>query len=76
LFNQVWAVKYYVINLVPKEKINIGVPTYGRSFTMGGFTDSTPGSLSSSAGDPGQYTNTSGFLAYYEVGTQMGHLLF
>ncbi|KAB7499949.1 putative chitinase 3, partial [Armadillidium nasatum] len=51
----------------PKEKMIIGMPTYGRSFTLTnprGFIVNAP---STGGGVAGKYTGEEGFLAYYEV---------
>lgn len=55
----------------PPEKLIMGVPFYGKSFTLnpgnknyniGTLVDKTTG-----AGEPGKYTQEAGTLAYYEV---------
>lgn len=64
-------IAYYWNNLgVPKEKINIGIPFYGRSFNIGSYTHQNAvkeGLLSSGPGNAGTFTKTNGLLAYYEV---------
>lgn len=51
----------------PKEKLMIGMPTYGRSFTLVDETKFDIGAPASGGGKPGNYTAESGFAAYYEV---------
>jgi chitinase len=51
----------------PKEKILIGMPTYGRSFTLVNETQFDIGAPASGGGMPGKFTNEAGFLSYYEV---------
>ncbi|CAH1391338.1 unnamed protein product [Nezara viridula] len=50
----------------PKEKLIIGMPTYGRSFTIS-TPKNTVNSPASGGGKAGEYTKEAGFLAYYEI---------
>lgn len=51
----------------PKEKLMIGMPTYGRSFTLVDKDKFDIGAPASGGGVAGNFTNESGFLSYYEV---------
>ena len=51
----------------PKEKLMIGMPTYGRSFTLVDHDKFDIGAPASGGGTPGKYTGESGFMSYYEV---------
>lgn len=51
----------------PKEKLLIGMPTYGRSFTLQDQDKFDIGSPAKKGGSPGKYTGEEGFLAYYEI---------
>lgn len=51
----------------PKEKLMIGMPTYGRSFTLVDKDKFDIGAPASGGGIAGNFTNESGFLSYYEV---------
>lgn len=51
----------------PKDKLVIGMPTYGRTFTMSNVTNYRVNSPASGGGKAGEYTKEAGFLAYYEV---------
>jgi len=64
---QDFAARYWVDGGCPPEKINIGMGTYGRCFTL---TDPNNHGLDAPAKGPcttGQYTGEPGFLAYYEA---------
>lgn len=51
----------------PKEKLIIGMPTYGRSFTLADENIHGPNAKATEGGKEGVYTKESGFLAYYEI---------
>ena len=51
----------------PREKLIIGMPTYGRSFTMTNTARFRVNDPASGGGQAGVYTREAGFLAYYEV---------
>lgn len=51
----------------PKEKLVIGMPTYGRSFTLADPSKHGVHAAASGGGKEGTYTKEAGFLAYYEV---------
>ncbi|UJR15986.1 hypothetical protein I4U23_002905 [Adineta vaga] len=59
-------VKLWLSLGVPREKILIGIPTFGRSFTL---TSSQKGLHApvNGPGYPGRYTKTRGFLSYFEI---------
>jgi GH18 family chitinase len=52
---------------MPKEKVSMGLATYGRTYKLVNNSNTGIGAPSSGAGEPGKYTRESGFLAYYEV---------
>ena len=51
----------------PKHKMIIGMPTYGRSFTLSDRSNYVVNAPTSGGGDAGEYSREAGFLAYYEV---------
>ncbi len=51
----------------PREKLIIGMPTYGRSFTLSNAANYLVNAPASGGGNAGVYSREAGFLAYYEV---------
>ncbi|ROT85316.1 putative mucin-17-like [Penaeus vannamei] len=62
-----WTVNYYISLGAERQKLVIGIPTYGRSYTLldGNFTDF--GASADGPGEQGKYTKENGFMAFYEV---------
>lgn len=58
--------KYWNSSGVPKEKLIIGLATYGRTFTLSG-SQTGIGAAASGPGIKGQYTREAGVISYYEV---------
>ncbi|XP_038676380.1 acidic mammalian chitinase-like isoform X2 [Scyliorhinus canicula] len=61
------AAKYWTTNGLPADKIIIGFPTYGRTFTLKTFSNHSVGAPAVGPGPPGIYTKDPGYWAYYEV---------
>ncbi|XP_044586743.1 chitotriosidase-1-like isoform X1 [Cotesia glomerata] len=61
------AVKYWLSKGAPKEKLILGVPTYGRAFTLSNPSDNKIGAASSGPGTAGPYTREAGMLGYNEI---------
>ena len=66
-FPQVFAAQYWVKQGAPAEKLVIGVPLYGRTFTLKDKLKIDVGSPAPEGGQPGKYTRESGYMSYYEV---------
>lgn len=64
---QDWAARYWVQKGAPKDKLNIGMGLYGRSFTLASASNHQPGAPAPHPGQPGPFTGDGGVLAYYEV---------
>ena len=64
---QDFSAREWVKQGAPKEKLMIGMPTYGRSFTLVDPTKFDIGAPASGGGAPGKYTGEAGFMSYYEV---------
>ncbi|CAG5126059.1 unnamed protein product [Candidula unifasciata] len=65
MLNVDWSANYWAQQGAPKDKIVVGMPLYGRSFTL---TSSANGvGAPASPGTAGTYTREAGYLAYYEI---------
>ncbi|XP_059216028.1 probable chitinase 10 [Stomoxys calcitrans] len=64
-----FSAREWVKQGAPKEKLLIGMPTYGRTFELVNETQFDIGAPASGGGRSGKFTNESGFLSYYEVCT-------
>ncbi|XP_069122707.1 chitinase-3-like protein 1 [Argopecten irradians] len=67
--NQDWAVKKWLSMGAPAEKLVMGISLYGRSFTTW-WQSNAPKRLGNGCkggGIPGEYTNETGILSYYEI---------
>ncbi|CAG0900392.1 unnamed protein product [Darwinula stevensoni] len=62
-----YTVKYYLEKGADRDKLVVGIPTYGRSYTLVNPTANTLGSPAQGPGEPGKYTKEKGYLAFYEV---------
>lgn len=63
---------YWKNNGAPAEKLIVGFPTYGNTFTLKNPANHGIGAPISGAGTPGQYTQEAGALAYFEVPVSTG----
>lgn len=60
------ALKYWLTQGCPPEKLVLGLPLYGRTFTLTDNNVNGVGAPASGAGLAGQYTATNGFIGYNE----------
>ncbi|XP_053881675.1 chitinase-3-like protein 2 [Malaclemys terrapin pileata] len=67
-YNVDYAVRYWRSKGAPAEKLIMGIPTYGRSFTLSSSRTGI-GVPISGLGSPGPFTQEAGSLAYYEICT-------
>lgn len=60
-------VNYWVAQGAPRHKLILGIPLYGRSFTLSNSNNYGVGAATSGAGNAGSFVPESGFLAYGEI---------
>lgn len=65
---QDYTIKFYLENGADPEKLVLGIPTYGRSYTLFNADAVEIGSPADGPGEQGVATREKGYLAYYEVG--------
>merc|ERR1711892_138669 len=67
-FNINDTINFYIENGMPKEKMNVGLATYGRGFTLPQGSDETGLYCPAVGGIPmGPYTRQDGIWTYYEI---------
>lgn len=66
LWNVAGAANYWVEKGMPKNKLVIGIPTYGRGWTLANKEQHGIGALAPSPSHSTKYIQTSGTAAYYE----------
>lgn len=61
------AVSYWIESGAPPSKLVLGIPLYGRTFTLADTTHFGLNAPTYGPGEPGPLTRTSGFLGYNEI---------
>lgn len=64
---QDYTISYLLKHDVSSDKIILGIPTYGRSYTLFNQDATVIGSPADGPGEEGDATREKGYLAYYEV---------
>lgn len=65
-----FSLRYWINKGAPSDKLVMGIPAYGQSFTLSRGSEYQMARLHatvSGPGEPGKFTKSPGFLAYYEV---------
>ncbi|XP_030029111.1 mucin-2 isoform X2 [Manduca sexta] len=62
-----YTIKFYLENGADRNKLVLGIPTYGRSYTLFNADAVEIGSPADGPGEQGDATKEKGYLAYYEI---------
>ncbi|KAG7164861.1 chitinase 10-like 4 [Homarus americanus] len=66
-FNMDFAIRYWLEKGATKDKLVLGMPLYGQSFSINDASNTGLNSPARSGGEAGPFTRARGFLAYYEI---------
>ncbi|XP_050522808.1 serine-rich adhesin for platelets isoform X2 [Daktulosphaira vitifoliae] len=61
------TIKHYLDSGADKDKLVLGIPTYGRSYTLFNKESTGIGAPSDGPGEKGEATREKGYLSYYEI---------
>ena len=70
-FNTNYTLNYWIRLGGDPKKVIMGIPLYGQSFTLTNPSDNGLNAPAKGTGNEGPYTRQGGFLAYYEVITNL-----
>lgn len=68
--------KFYLNEGAERSKLVLGIPTYGRSYTLLNEESTDIGAPSDGPGAQGDATREKGYLAYYEVSSSRSEIDF
>ncbi|KAK8374965.1 hypothetical protein O3P69_011312 [Scylla paramamosain] len=61
------AIRYWLISGMPAHKMMLGVPMFGRCWTLNGVTNTGYYAPASQAGPPGPWTSQWGYMSFAEI---------
>ena len=64
---QNYSIHYWLDSGAPREKLVLGMPLYGQSFTLDSALENGLNAPARQKGRAGEWTAAPGFLAYYEI---------
>ncbi|KAK0066103.1 chitinase-3-like protein 1 [Biomphalaria pfeifferi] len=64
---QEWSIDYWLNVGISKDKLVVGIPTYGMTYTLADPDDHGIRAPAVGGGHKGEYTRETGILAYYEI---------
>ncbi|XP_066908386.1 chitinase-3-like protein 1, partial [Halyomorpha halys] len=70
-YNVDYSVRYYLKRGVRRNQLILGIPFFGRSYTLRDADKWMPGSAVKSPGKEARFTQQPGFMSYYEVCNQL-----
>ncbi|CAL7949845.1 unnamed protein product [Xylocopa violacea] len=72
MFNVDSAVRYWLSQGAPSDKLIVGIPAYGRSFTLADHSNNGIGAPTIGPGIAGPYSKEAGILYYNEICVRLG----
>ena len=64
---QAYSIDHWMEAGAPRDKLIMGMPLYGQSFTLSSSSNHGLNAPAPSPGSQGPFTRQAGFLAYYEI---------
>lgn len=61
------VVRYWLASGCPREKLILGIPTYGRTFTLASAANNGVGAFAIGPGNIGSFISEAGFLPFNEI---------
>ena len=61
------GVEYWIANGLTAAKINLGIPLYGRSWTLSSNVTTPPAPANGAIGTSQPFTSEEGYIAYFEI---------
>ena len=62
-----WTINFWLDAGCPRDRLVVGLPTYGMSFTLKNAHSHGLRAPVLGGGEPGRYTGEKGIMSYYEV---------
>ncbi|CAG0912973.1 unnamed protein product [Notodromas monacha] len=62
-----FTIRYYIEEGADRDKLVLGIPSYGRSYTLFNPESHEMGSPAEGPGEIGKYTREKGYMAFYEI---------
>jgi len=69
-YNVDYSINYWIKSGASPDKIIMGIPLYGQSFTLASSRDNGLNASTYGPGEAGQFTRQGGVLSYYEICSQ------